>query len=418
MKFIHAADIHLDSPLRNLDRYEGAPVAETRSASRRALENLVRLAIEREVDFVLLAGDIYDGDWKDYQTGLFFVDQMARLQKAGIPVIGISGNHDAQSRISKSLSQTSITMLPTRQPTTHRLDSLGVAIHGRGFENAVENTNVVRDYPAAVKGYFNIGLLHTSLDGAAGEHQRYAPCNIDDLTAHGYDYWALGHIHKRQVVSESPWIIFPGNIQGRHIRESGAKGCYLVEVDSRQRATPEFVPLDVMRWEHCRVDVASASTAAEALELFADQLGRLAETHGDLPCAVRVTFAGQSAAQGDIARQGEHWKQEVRVRARELQGGKLWIEKIIDQTEPLATYQPVDDGPLEMLRQLFGDLKDSPERLAELRQEFGDLVQKLPKEVTADGDQLLWQDDEWLQRTLNRVQAELLERLQLGERRS
>lgn len=416
MRFIHAADIHLDSPLKNLDRYEGAPVAEARSASRRALENLVKLAIDREVDFVVLAGDIYDGDWKDYQTGLFFVDQMAKLQRASIPVIGITGNHDAQSRISKSLSQTSITMLPTKKPTTHRLEALGVAIHGRGFENAVENQNVVREYPPASKGFFNIGILHTSLDGSSGEHQRYAPCSVDDLTVHGYDYWALGHVHKRQVVAERPWIVFPGNIQGRHIRETGAKGCYLVEVDGRQQASPEFVALDVMRWEHCQINVSQVGTAAEALDLFGKVIDKLPEEHGDLPIALRVTFLGQSAAQPEMARDAEHWKQEVRVRALEAQGGRLWVEKILDQTEPLEATQPLDEGPLLLLRQMFAEAKGSEAAIEQLRQEFADLVHKLPKELTADSDSIPWQDSAWLQHTLTSVQAELFDRLQRGGR--
>ena len=103
-KFIHAADIHLDSPLRGLDKYEGAPVESIRGATRRAFANLVSLSISEHVDFVILAGDIYDGDWKDYNTGLFFVKELSRLEEAGIPVVLLYGNHDAQSRITKSLT--------------------------------------------------------------------------------------------------------------------------------------------------------------------------------------------------------------------------------------------------------------------------------------------------------------------------
>jgi exonuclease SbcD len=103
-RFLHAADVHLDSPLVGLDRYESAPVEAVRGATRRAFENLVRLAIDEEVAFVLLAGDLYDGDWKDYRTGLFFVEQMAQLREAGIPVFVIAGNHDAASQLTKNLS--------------------------------------------------------------------------------------------------------------------------------------------------------------------------------------------------------------------------------------------------------------------------------------------------------------------------
>ncbi len=180
-KFIHAADIHLDSPLKGLEQYEGAPVEDIRGATRRALEKLVELAIEREVDFVLIAGDLYDGDWKDHNTGLFFVRQMSYLREANIPVIMINGNHDAANRMTKSLRLPhNVEVLShTRSQTakTKKLRELGVAVHGRSFAKAAEYDNLARDYPPKQDGLFNIGLLHTSLAGAEG-HEPYAPCTI------------------------------------------------------------------------------------------------------------------------------------------------------------------------------------------------------------------------------------------------
>lgn len=231
-KFIHAADIHLDSPLRGLARYEGAPVAELRSATRQALEGLIRTAIEEEVAFVLLAGDLYDGDWRDYNTGLFFASQMSKLRKVGIKVFLISGNHDAQSQITKTIRlPDNVRQLSTRKPETVLLENVGVAIHGRGFATRAVTEDISATYPDARAGYFNIGMLHTSANGREG-HEPYAPCTVQGLAAKGYDYWALGHVHKREVLSEDPWIVFSGNIQGRHIREQGAKGCSLVPFDT------------------------------------------------------------------------------------------------------------------------------------------------------------------------------------------
>ena len=258
MKFIHAADLHLDSPLHGLERYEGAPVDEIRSATRRALENLVALAIEQRVDFVLLAGDQYDGDHDDYRTVLFFTQQMIRLRDADIRVFAITGNHDATSKMTKSLRlPDNVRLLSPKKPETIAPDDLGVAIHGRGFAKQAEFENFVPDYPAARAGRFNIGLLHTSLDGREG-HAAYAPCSVADLRSKGYDYWALGHVHQRQDVAKEPLIVFPGNVQGRHIREAGAKGCMLVTVDEQGRATMEFVALDVFRWAVCDVSADGA----------------------------------------------------------------------------------------------------------------------------------------------------------------
>ena len=232
MKFLHAADIHLDSALHGLERYEGAPVEEIRSATRRAFDNLIELAIDEEVAFVLLAGDLYDGDWKDYNTGLYFVERMRRLHDAGIRVFIVAGNHDAASQITKHLRlPDNVTLFSTRQPERVVLEDLDVAIHGQGFATRAVTDDLSQAYPQGDPQRFNIGLLHTCLDGKPG-HEPYAPCSIAGLRSKGYQYWALGHVHKREEVSQDPWIVFPGNIQGRHIRESGPKGCTLVTVDN------------------------------------------------------------------------------------------------------------------------------------------------------------------------------------------
>ena len=254
-KFIHAADVHLDSPLRGLSRYESAPAESIRNACRRAFENLVDLAIEEKVAFVLLAGDLYDGDWKDYSTGIFLSRQMGRLGQHDISVFAVAGNHDAANQMTKALDNpANMKILSSRKVETIRLDELALAIHGRSFGTQHVDENLASGFAPAERGIFNIGLLHTSLDGREG-HAVYAPCSADDLRSKGYQYWALGHIHKQEFVSEDPWIVFPGCIQGRHIREAGAKGCVLVTVEDGAVSAVEKCPLDVMRWVECSVDL-------------------------------------------------------------------------------------------------------------------------------------------------------------------
>jgi DNA repair exonuclease SbcCD nuclease subunit len=232
MRFLHAADAHLDSPLRGLDDYEGAPIEALRGATRRAFTALIQLALLERVDFVIIAGDLYDGDWRDYNTGLFFINCVRELDRAAIPVVLLTGNHDADSRITARLTlPDNVHLLPTAQPGTKRFDHLRVAVHGQGFARQSEKRNLALEYPSPVTGFFNIGVLHTALDGREG-HAPYAPCKIDDLVARGYDYWALGHIHKRESVNGNrhPRIEFPGNLQGRHVREVGATGEPLLSV--------------------------------------------------------------------------------------------------------------------------------------------------------------------------------------------
>ncbi|MCU0723068.1 MAG: DNA repair exonuclease, partial [Planctomycetes bacterium] len=230
-KFVHAADVHLDSPLRGLERYETAPAEALRNASRRALENLVRLALDEGAAFVLLAGDLYDGDWRDYNTGLFFTRQVARLREGGVPVFLAAGNHDAHSRITKALRlPDNAHVFSSKKPETRRLEALGVAVHGQSYAAPEVKDNLAAGFPDALPGLFNVGLLHTALDGRPG-HAPYAPCTVDQLRSKGYRYWALGHVHQAEEVSRSPHVVFPGCVQGRHARETGPKGCRLVAVD-------------------------------------------------------------------------------------------------------------------------------------------------------------------------------------------
>ena len=213
-RFLHAADLHLDSPLRGLARYEAAPLDTLRSASRRAFVNLVDLAIAERVAFVLLVGDLYDGDWKDYSTGIFLSRHVGRLRDQGIPVFAVAGNHDAANKITHALElPTNMRMFKTRKPESVKVDGLNVVIHGQGFETQHVTQNLAADYPPAHPGAFNIGMLHTSLDGRQ-DHANYAPCSMEDLRARGYQYWALGHVHAREIVATDPWVVYPGCTQG------------------------------------------------------------------------------------------------------------------------------------------------------------------------------------------------------------
>ena len=157
-KFIHAADIHLDSPLRGLAGYEGPAVELIRTATRLAFDNLINEAIDQKVGFVVIAGDLYDGDWRDYQTGLFFVRQMGRLAKADIPAFVLHGNHDAESQITKRLTlPAGVNVFPSRKPETFTIEELDVALHGQSFRQRNITDNLVPAYPEPVDGAFNIG---------------------------------------------------------------------------------------------------------------------------------------------------------------------------------------------------------------------------------------------------------------------
>jgi DNA repair exonuclease SbcCD nuclease subunit len=387
-KFLHVADIHLDSPRAGLDLDPDAPATEIRQAPRRSLENIVQLADDEQVDFVLIAGDLYDGDWKDFRTGLFFVEQMARLNDSRIPVFLVAGNHDAANRMTKTLKLPgNVKMFSERRPETAQLEDLGVAIHGQSFAKAAEIDDLSLHYPPCVSGQFNIGLLHTCAT-KAGEHERYAPCTIDGLRLKRYDYWALGHIHKREIIHDDPHIVFPGNIQGRHIRETGAKGCFLVAVGNSEDVSVEFRATDVFRWERCEVDANEAEDAYEVIERVSRKLRELAEASDGRPLAVRVELHGPTPAHHQLAAQPKRWNAEIEAAARQVTTVPIWIERVTRRTTlPMhLDLAQASEGPIGELVRYIEETRNDEACLALLANELDGLQQKLPPELTEQPD--------------------------------
>ncbi|MEI7730852.1 MAG: DNA repair exonuclease [Verrucomicrobiota bacterium] len=417
MKFIHTADLHLDSPLRGLERYEGAPVDVMRQSTRRALENIVVLAVREGVDFVLIAGDIYDGDWRDFNTGLFFARQMARLREARIPVFLIRGNHDAASQITRELSlPDNVHVFSSRTAGTNVLESLGVAVHGQSFPNREVPEDLSRSYPEARAGLFNIGLLHTSADGREG-HAAYAPCTLDGLRAKGYDYWALGHVHQREVLSQEPWIIFPGNPQGRHARETGPKSCTLVTADNGRIAQVQTREVDVARWLQCEVTAAGINRPEDLLESVRRLLDKEVSNAEDRVLAVRLLVTGACPAHGRLIAQSEQLMAECRQLANDVGKGRIWMEKIKIETRPLAGAVEPGQGttPLDDLLRYTRALPENPAELQSLALCLDALSRRLPLELRQGLDSLDLQNPKTLAALVPEAESLLLAKIQNPE---
>ena len=412
MRFIHASDLHIDSPLRGLDRYDGAPVERLRSATRSALERLVDKALAERVDFLLLAGDIYDRDWQDFHTGLFFRGQMVRLERAGIRCFIVQGNHDAQGVISRQLTLPSnVTVFSSRAAQTVKLDDLSVAIHGRSFPEREVNEDLVPSYPPPVSGYFNIGLLHTSLTGRAG-HDTYAPTDLPTLVAKGYDYWALGHVHAREVLNERPRIVFCGNLQGRHAKETGVKGCELVTVEAG-RIEAEFIALDVVRWSQLSVPLDGVDRLESLNEAFARALEPVLAGTTDRLHAVRVTLTGSTSLHGLEAAQPGTLAAAMHAAAQDIGTPELWIEQVrLDLSTPLdrARAAQRQDAVGELVRLVDTIAGNEQELMRRAQVELGDLLGAMPAEVTA-GDVPRLDDPAELRSLLMDAEATVLARL-------
>jgi len=408
-KFIHTADIHLDSPLHRLEAYEGAPVAEIRQASRRAFENLIDLAVTESVDVVLIAGDLFDGDWKDYHTGLYFITQIHRLKAAGIAVFVVSGNHDAAGRMTRSLPYPdNVHVFSTRSPETRKLDALKIAVHGQSFATATVRDNLALGYPEPVAGYFNIGLLHTSLTGRDG-HETYAPCTLADLQSRGYNYWALGHVHQFEIAAADPPVVFPGCLQGRHARETGPKGALLVTV--AEGSPPEIIhhPLDVIRWIQLAVNLEGAPTEQACLDRFVDVLEEQTRRNAPVPLIIRVSLAGKTAVHEQMAGDLEYVKEAFRSTAIAHFGDRVWIDKLTVATQPPTRdgQAPIDPGPLRELERLVAEIQADEDLLQLLGEELTDLFRKLPAEYRQGPGAIDPADPAQLQYIVNQAHAML-----------
>jgi DNA repair exonuclease SbcCD nuclease subunit len=410
-RFIHTADIHLDSPLKGLEAHEDAPIKEIRGATRRAFDNLIDLAIEEEIAFVLIAGDLYDGDWKDYNTGLYFANRMGRLEKAGIRAFIVSGNHDAASNTTKAMPlPKNCHLFKPKDPESIKLDDLGVIIHGQSYASKAVTDNLASGYPQNESGYFNIGLLHTSLTGREN-HENYAPCSLDELTSKGYGYWALGHVHKREVVAEDPKVIFPGNIQGRHIKETGPKGATLVTVEDGRIVEVEERQLDVLQWAICEVDLSDCETIESVHETVRTAFDHERGKADGKNLALRLILTGQCPVHAQLLDRTFQLTEEFRAIAEGF--GGIWLEKVKFRTARKVSLEDLigEDTPIAGLIESIQKLELAGDDFTGLVPELAALRTKLPPEITSGDDPFLDTAPEKMAELRTEVQEMLISKL-------
>jgi len=415
MRFVHAADLHIDSPLVGLERYEGAPVSRVREATRDAFRNVVGLCLEEEARFLVLAGDVFDADWRDVNTGLFFVKELSRLRAVGCEVLLLRGNHDFDLTSKLDYPEHVHEFAPpgkraARGARSHVFEADGIAFHGVSYPTRQVEESLLPSYPEPLSGILNVGVLHTNATGNRS-HESYAPCSVSDLVAKGYGYWALGHVHSHAVLHDDPFVVYPGNTQGRSAREAGAKGCVVAEVDDEGRRVERvrFAETDVMRYfvEAIRLDpdddrdalIDRVRAGLDAIVARAD--GRLA--------AVRLVISGSARAHKDVATARDALVAQIRSEAND-RGDAVWLERVDLATSPAIR--------IDELRESKGLLGELLRHIEHLRTDDGepDLLRvasalaPLEKKIARDVG-LHVSDRAVLERILAQAEALLAERL-------
>ena len=338
VRFVHAADLHLDSPfvgIRSMDADIASALAE---ATFRAYDNIIDICIREQVDALLVAGDVFDGADRSLRAQLRFVDGLRRLDEAGIRSFVCHGNHDPLDGWESRLD------LP---PGCHRFGPQvehvpvypeapdKVIVHGVSYPQREVRENLIPAFDKAVPGAFDIGLVHANVDNNTA-HDPYAPCSLSDLVGTGYDYWALGHVHTREILRESdPTVVYPGNSQGRHLNESGARGVYIVEVADSREVRVEFRPVDVVRWESAEVSITDLETEQQLLDTIEGRLTTLQSEADGRHLVVRLSLTGSGELHPTLVRSDfvEQLLEDVNLRWKS-RSPFIWCERIERSTSP------------------------------------------------------------------------------------
>lgn len=371
-KFVHAADLHLDSPFKGITAEAESVAATLRSATFDAFNALVALCIEREADFLLVAGDIYDGADRSLRAQLRFRDGLARLAVRGIRTFVVHGNHDPLDGWASQIAwPEGVRIFGGDDVQTIPLDVRGrlvATVSGISYRNRRESRKLAARFRPTQPDVFQIGLLHCSCGGSVA-HEEYAPCQPDDLAQVGLSYWALGHIHTRTVLSEHPHIVYPGNTQGRNIREPGERGCYLVTVEDGGHIDLEFCPLQAVQWLTDEVSINGLNTIDALDRALLGKVEDLRQRDGGGPVIARLVLTGRGPLYRELVR--DRGLAELQSRAREngLSATPLvWVQEIELTARPaleLASLREAHDllGQALLIAEEIRGAADLPENL-------------------------------------------------------
>ncbi|HUU29154.1 MAG TPA: DNA repair exonuclease [archaeon] len=418
LKFIHTADLHLDSPFTGLRSVNTAVAGKMQAATFSAFEEVVSLALREEVDFVLVAGDIYDGQERSLLAQLRFRKELQRLSDRGIRSFVVHGNHDPLDGWSASLAWPENVHIFSGEKVEsvpfHKDGAEAARIFGISYPHREVRENLIPRFKREKGVPFAIGLVHCNL-GANTGHEPYAPCSLSDLEEAGFDYWALGHVHTRRVyeLRGKALAVYPGNTQGRHPGEKGPHGAVLVKVDPAGRIGTDFLPADSLRWEITTVDISGLAGEDELIEALDNRIAEIKDQAEGRDICLRLSLEGRGVLHSVLQRPGvlsdlESSRKEQWAGTRPL----VWIERLEDRTRPavdLEKRRRSDDFVAGLLEEFdllrAGCGKDRDEVFGLLKDLFHSMqVRKLLGEP----------DDSMLENIIQRAEMICIDRLLAG----
>ncbi len=421
-RFIHAADLHLDSPFKGIGGRTGMPqhiYRRIKESTFRAFDALIQLCIDRRADFLCISGDVFDLADRSLRAQTYFQKGLKRLDDHGIRVYVIHGNHDPEDGGKASLTwPENTTFFSSQQVESASFVKEGeevARIYGRSYPTAKFTQNIVEEYQRDPDVSFAVGLLHTNLDGDPN-HDNYAPCTRVQLKQQNFDYWALGHIHQPSVIEErEPAIVYAGNIQGRSVKETGARGCYLVDVKNGEIESIMFQETDDVRWYHEELDLTGTERIQQVFDHVRDYLQDLADRSGNRPSIVRMELTGMTPVHSQLTpvddflegldpyieelvnQENWVWLESIRIRTRpevsreELLAGRGFAADFLKEVERIRSNpEEVSKIREEILRDLYGH-RDGKKHLPPLSQED---IFELMQEVEDMALRLFYGDEE------------------------
>ncbi len=337
LRFVHAADLHLDSPFKGLrDAAPEGIAGEIANATFGAYENIIDLCIRERVDALLVAGDVYDGADRSLRAQRKFIEGLEQLAAQGIRSFVCHGNHDPLDGWEARLDYPALChrfggeweRVPVFADEPDR-----AVVYGISYPTREVRHNLADRLGGIDDGAFSIGLLHANVGSDTG-HEPYAPCTVDDLRQSGVHYWALGHVHTRSLLSQrDPVAAYPGNPQGRHANETGPRGVYLVEVDDRGNSRVEFRPVDLIRWERISIDIGALESEQDLLDALHAKVEEVLESADGRSMVVRVMLTGRGELSRSLRRTDTLRDLQDEINGSWVQRSPFaWCERIENET--------------------------------------------------------------------------------------